>query len=144
MSLLKLKTALKTYLTSNSPSDVTEVVDFINDYVDASVTEYKTNIKNNCLNFGKWKGMTIKEVCSSEKGKDYLSWLLKQSWFSEEKNALLFDDLRTCGIIRTPEKTKQEAKEIVKEMERKKEIAEVKKPRAKKTVVSTPEVEISA
>jgi hypothetical protein len=153
MSLLKLKTALKTYLTSNSPSDVTEVVDFINDYVDASVTEYKTNIKNNCLNFGKWKGMTIKEVCSSEKGKDYLSWLLKQSWFSEEKNALLFDDLRTCGIIRTPEKTKQEAKEIVKEMERKKEIAEVKKPRAKKTAVSTPdfpspnlvkEVEISA
>ena len=168
MSLLKLKTALKNYLehktlcsSPDSPHDVSEVVDFINDYVDASVSEYKSNIKNNCINFGKWKGMTIKEVCSSEKGKDYLSWLLKQSWFSEEKNALLFDDLRTCGIIRTPQSIKQEAKEIVKEMERtpadrvetQSKITEVKKPRAKKTTVSTPvlppqnlvkEMEISA
>ena len=159
MSLLKLKTALKTYLTSpESPHDVSQVVDFINDYVDASVSEYKSNVKNNCINFGKWKGMTIKEVCSSEKGKDYLTWLLKQSWFSEEKNALLFDDLRTCGVIRS---VKQEAKEIVKEMERtsadrvetQSKTSEPKKSRAKKTVASTPdfpsqgfakEVEISA
>lgn len=146
MSLLKLKTALKTYLTSpDSPHDVSQVVDFINDYVDASVSEYKSNVKNNCVNFGKWKGMSIKEICASEKGKDYLTWLLKQSWFSEEKNALLFDDLRTCGVIRTPQSIKQEAKEVVKEMERTPEkITEPKKSRAKKTVASTPEVEISA
>ena len=152
MSLLKLKTALKTYLTSpDSPSDVLQVVDFINDYVDASISEYKSNLKNNCINFGKWKGMTIKEVCASEKGKDYLTWLLKQSWFSEEKNALLFDDLRTCGVIcslpidvKTSIATKNQKVITGKEE---------KKPRAKKTVVSTPdfpsqgfakEVEISA
>lgn len=159
MSLLKLKTALKTYLeretsrsSPNSPHDVSQVVDFINDYVDASVSEYKSNVKNNCVNFGKWKGMSIKEICASEKGKDYLTWLLKQSWFSEEKNALLFDDLRTCGVIRTPQSIKQEAKEIVSDrvdtqskMERTPEkITEPKKSRAKKTVASTPEVEISA
>jgi hypothetical protein len=150
MSLLKLKTALKTYLTSpDSPHDVSQVVDFINDYVDASVSEYKSNVKNNCINFGKWKGMSIKEICASEKGKDYLTWLLKQSWFSEEKNALLFDDLRTYGVIKS---IKQEAKEIVSDhletqskMERTPEkIAEPKKSRAKKTAASTPEVEISA
>ena len=154
MSLLKLKTALKTYLTSpDSPSDVStqSVVDFINVYIDASVSEYKSNVKNNCINFGKWKGMTIKEVCASEKGKDYLTWLLKQSWFSEEKNALLFDDLRTCGVIcslpidvKTSIATKNQKVITGKEE---------KKPRAKKTVVSTPdfpsqgfakEVEISA
>lgn len=145
MSLLKLKTALKTYLTSpDSDVSTQSVVDFINVYIDASVSEYKSNVKNNCINFGKWKGMTIKEVCASEKGKDYLTWLLKQSWFSEEKNALLFDDLRTCGVICSLPATKNQ-----------KVIAgkEEKKPRAKKTVVSTPdfpsqgfakEVEISA
>jgi hypothetical protein len=126
MSLLKLKTAIK----NEDLTTYDELNDFINDYIDASVTEYKTNVKNNCLNFGKWKGMTIKEVCGSDKGKDYLTWLLKQSWFSEEKNSLLFDDLRTCGIIRSPA---VEAKEIVKEMERKEQIkAPEKKPRAKK------------
>ena len=163
MSLLKLKTALKTYLTSpDSPSDVSQVVDFINDYVDASISEYKSNVKNNCINFGKWKGMTIKEVCASEKGKDYLTWLLKQSWFSEEKNALLFDDLRTCGVIcslpidvKTSNATKNQkviaslSDKNPKDLERKEE----KKPRAKKTVVLTSdfpsqgfakEVEISA
>jgi hypothetical protein len=129
MSLLKLKTAIKT----ENLTTYDELNDFINDYIDASVTEYKTNVKNNCLNFGKWKGMTIKEVCVSDKGKDYLVWLLKQSWFSEEKNSLLFDDLRTCGIIKSPA---VEAKEIVKEMERKEQIKEVKKPRAKKEVIS--------
>jgi hypothetical protein len=131
MSLLKLKTAIKT----ENLTTYDELNDFINDYIDASVTEYKTNVKNNCLNFGKWKGMTIKEVCVSDKGKDYLLWLLKQSWFSEEKNGLLFDDLRTCGIIRSPA---VEAKEIVKEMERKESIAKApeKKTRAKKEVIS--------
>ena len=121
MSLLKLKTAIK----NEDLTTYNELNDFINDYIDASVTEYKTNVKNNCLNFGKWKGMTIKEVCGSDKGKDYLTWLLKQSWFSEEKNSLLFDDLRTCGIIRSPA---VEAKEIVKEQIK----APEKKPRAKK------------
>ena len=152
MSLLKFKSALKTYLTSpDSDVSTQSVVDFINVYIDASVSEYKSNVKNNCINFGKWKGMTIKEVCASEKGKDYLTWLLKQSWFSEEKNALLFDDLRTCGVIcslpidvKTSIATKNQ-----------KVIAgkEEKKPRAKKTVVLTSdfpsqgfakEVEISA
>jgi len=141
MSLLKLKTALKTYLTStDSPSDVSQVVDFINDYVDASISEYKSNVKNNCINFGKWKGMTIKEVCASEKGKDYLTWLLKQSWFSEEKNALLFDDLRTCGVICSLPATKNQkviaslSDKNPKDLERKEE----KKSRAKKTAVLTP------
>ena len=81
--------------------------------------------------------MTVKEICGSDKGKDYLQWLLKQAWFVEEKNEQLFTDLRSCGVLASLRPLSKEiAKEIAKEDVPKTE--PVKKPRAKKTTASIP------
>jgi hypothetical protein len=77
-----------------------EIVKFVNEYIDEKTAEYKTNVKNRCLNFGKWKGMNVKEIIASEKGRDYLMWLLKQAWFTEEKNELIYEDLREAKILK--------------------------------------------
>ena len=143
MSLLKLKSALKVFV-EYEPKSVDEIVNFVNAYVDTSVSEYKTNIKNNCLQFGKWKGMTVKEICGSDKGKDYLQWLLKQAWFVEEKNEQLFTDLRSCGVLASLRPLSKEiAKEIAKPLlqkfvEETEKLPEPKKTRAKKTTASIP------
>lgn len=87
-------------LTPMPSKTAEEIIQFINDYIDAKTKEYKTNVESNRITFGKWKGLTVKEVCASDKGKDYLKWLLKQQWFTEDKNPNLFEDLRACKVLK--------------------------------------------
>ena len=83
--------------------DLTEIngadlMQFIQEYSDRQYEEYKKLKANRELHFGKYKGYTIKELCLTTKGKDYMIWLMSQTWFSEDKYPDLYDDIKSCGL----------------------------------------------
>ena len=45
------------------------------------------------LLFGKFKGKTVSELQRTEKGRQYISWLLRQEWFTENKFSAIYKAL---------------------------------------------------
>ena len=66
--------------------------------------QYKKNVQDGKISFGKYKGFSVKELSGLEKGLDYLGWLLKQQWFSEDKFGSLYDAIRNDTNL-LPKKT---------------------------------------
>ena len=62
-----------------------QLMGFIDEYCEVDRQLYLKNKKDNKIPFGKFKGFSIEELYQSAKGKDYMSWLGKQTWFNEEK-----------------------------------------------------------
>lgn len=75
-----------------------DVLEFIDNYIADENAKYEDNKKNGKLCFGKYKDFTIKEMVSTVKGRDYLSWLLSQSWVTPDKFGWIIDECASYGI----------------------------------------------
>ena len=71
---------------------------FIDEYMENEKKEYESNKQNGKITFGKYRGYSVKELASSEKGKDYLQWLMAQTFFTEDKFQDLHKELKILGI----------------------------------------------
>ena len=94
MSLQKLLTHLQETIDNNPKTTVDDLMDNIKEYISEQNKEYKKNVQDGKIRFGKYKGFSVKELSTLEKGLDYLGWLLKQTWFSEDKFRSLYDAIR--------------------------------------------------
>ena len=74
------------------------LMSFIDEYCEEDRKRYLKNKEDRCLSFGKHAGFKISQLCQNEKGKSYVQWLLKQSWFNADKYPELFEDIEKCGI----------------------------------------------
>jgi uncharacterized protein (DUF3820 family) len=97
MALRQLKEGLDKFC-ENDPAE--EILAYVNNFIAENQMEYTANVAKNCMTFGKWKGFTVKELSKDAKGRDYIQWLLKQAWFTEDKNQGLFDEMRLCGLLK--------------------------------------------
>lgn len=88
-----------------------DVVEWIEDYIKENKKEYRDNRDSGKLTFGKYKGYEISELAQTEKGKDYLQWLMAQSFFSEDKFTCYHNKLKELGIKKKKNKPQEEPKE---------------------------------
>ena len=94
MSLQKLLTHLQEIVDNQPKTTVDDLMDTIKEYISEQTKEYKKNVQDGKISFGKYKGFSVKELSGLEKGLDYLGWLLKQNWFSEDKFGSLYEAIR--------------------------------------------------
>jgi uncharacterized protein (DUF3820 family) len=87
-----------------------DVVEWIEDYIKENKKEYRDNRDSGKLTFGKYKGYEISELAQTEKGKDYLQWLMAQSFFSEDKFTCYHNKLKELGIKKKKEKKPEKEK----------------------------------
>ena len=81
MSLAKLLTAVTAeFEDKKDTSSASDVLAFLDKYVNTEKKEYTDNKENNALTFGKYKGHTVEDLSKNDKGRDYLQWMLAQSW----------------------------------------------------------------
>jgi hypothetical protein len=59
--------------------------------------KYQALRKDKKFTFGKYRGYTVKELGITDKGKEYLSWILGQTWFVEN-NSHLVEEIKELGI----------------------------------------------
>lgn len=101
MSLQKLLDHLQSRFSRDelplSKATGSEVFDAIVEYKKIQDEQYKKLKSEGKITFGKYKGYTVKEMCRTVKGKEYLSWLLTQSWF-QEKFTDLVEVIKKEGI----------------------------------------------
>ena len=83
----------------NDTIDATTLDSLIEEFAQIKKAEYDKLKADRKLSFGKYRGYTVKELSASEKGREYLSWLLGQTWFAE-RNSILVDEIRKLGIKR--------------------------------------------
>ena len=91
---------LKVYLAEQMMSqgiDSTQVIAMIDLFAEEEQKKYDELKKDRKLSFGKYRGYTVRELALTQKGKDYLSWLLGQGWFVE-KNKTLVEEIGELGI----------------------------------------------
>ena len=91
MALNKLISAINQDFDLES-SSASELLNFIENYAEKDREQYQKNKENKALTFGKYKGYTVKELSLTMKGKDYLGWLLGQTWCTEDKFAYIHDE----------------------------------------------------
>ena len=94
MSLSKFAIAFYERFESMPP----EYKTFIDEYMDNERKEYESNKSNGRITFGKYKGYSVKELALTEKGKDYLQWLMAQTFFTEDKFQDLHKELKELKI----------------------------------------------
>ena len=104
MSLQKLLTHLQETVDNKPKTTVDDLMDSIKEYILEQNKQYKKNVQDGKISFGKYKGFSVKELSGLEKGLDYLGWLLKQQWFSEDKFGSLYDAIRNDTHL-LPKKT---------------------------------------
>ena len=97
MSLAKLQEGLKKFTEDDKSYDV---ISYVNDFIDEQQKTYTQNKENRCISFGKFKGSSMEDMSKTTTGKSYIQWLLKQSWFTEEKFQDLYEDMRTFGLLK--------------------------------------------
>jgi len=66
------------------------VIEWIKTYAEAKSAEYNKNKDSGALTFGKYRGQSVDQVANLEKGIEYLQWVQKQSWFTEDKFISLY------------------------------------------------------
>jgi hypothetical protein len=71
---------------------------FIDEYMENEKKEYDSNKQNGKLTFGKYRGYSIKELSLTQKGKEYLEWLMSQTFFTEDKFSDLHKELKELKI----------------------------------------------
>lgn len=112
MSLQRFQEAL----LERFPTIDEEISIFVDTYIRNERKQYMADRGAGLMTFGKFKGHSIDSLAIDEKGREYLKWLLAQSFFTEEKFSALHQKLTELGIKRTPKK-KKDAKERGQETE---------------------------
>ena len=97
-ALAKLNDAIK----EKFPQLDQDIQDFIEEYIEKDKQAYFESKSDGKLSFGKYKGYSLDELASSTKGKEYLQWLMAQSFFSEDKFGHYHKKLKELGIKKKP------------------------------------------
>lgn len=100
MSIRKLIDAIDVKFPEPSEMVAAEIMAFIDNYAAENEQEYKKLRANGQLSFGKFRGYSIKELCLTPKGIDYVQWLLSCGWFTEDKYEALHADIKECGVTK--------------------------------------------
>ena len=74
-----------------------ELYQAIEDFKKDEDDKYQKLKQEGKITFGKYKGYTITEMQRTSKGKDYLRWLLQQTWFTEKFTDLV-EQIENEGI----------------------------------------------
>ena len=101
MSLQKLQDSFNDIIFET----VDELKQHISNYIKFESETYQKNKTNRALHFGKYKGYTVKELALTEKGAQYIQWLLSQDFFTEDKYQDLYEDIKAAKILK--KKTKR-------------------------------------
>ena len=89
---------LKDYLLTQADVDADNpVFAHIDAFAENEEKKYEALRKDKKLSFGRYRGYTVKELSVSEKGREYLGWLVSQTWFIQ-KNQHLVDEINELGI----------------------------------------------
>ena len=64
--------------------------EWIKAYAEKESAEYNKNRDNGLISFGRYKGQSVEAVMGLDKGLEYLQWVQKQSWFTEDKFSSLY------------------------------------------------------
>ena len=94
MALAKFGVALKEKFPELDP----EISEFMASYMEKEQKEFQELKHDGKLTFGKFKGYSLDELANTSKGKEYLQWLMAQSFFSEDKFAAYHKQLKVLGI----------------------------------------------
>ena len=78
--------------------------EWIKAYAEKESAEYANNKDKGLISFGKYKGQSVEAVMGLDKGAEYLLWVQKQSWFTEDKFSVLYPK-----IVEALKKTKSRA-----------------------------------
>ena len=81
--------------------EIPDMLDLARDFLENKENETPTS---EVMTFGKFKGLTIKEIQATKPGKDYLGWLLRQQWCTEDKFGFIYEGCREFSIDRTIKK----------------------------------------
>ena len=74
-----------------------DVYQAIEEYKAEEDEKYQKLKQEGKITFGKYKGYSVKEMTRTMKGKDYLRWLLQQTWFTEKFTDLV-EQIEAQGI----------------------------------------------
>ena len=100
MALKRLNESIDLQMKETPKMSTKALLAHIKDFTETEQKEYAKNNDNGCLNFGKFRGMTVDELVQNETGKSYCSWLVSQSWLTPDKFPKLLDDLESHGITK--------------------------------------------
>jgi len=84
MSLQKLLDHLNEKFDDISMVTGSELYQSIEEYKKEQDTKYQKLKSEGKITFGRYRGYTVKEMVRTMKGRDYLRWLLQQTWFTEK------------------------------------------------------------
>jgi len=76
--------------TSKMTKPTKVIIDWIKAYAEAKTVEYNDNKDKGLITFGRYKGQSVEAVMGLDKGTEYLQWVQKQSWFTQDKFSALF------------------------------------------------------
>ena len=79
-----------THPTEKMTKQTKIIIDWIKAYAEKESAEYADNKDKGLISFGKYKGQSVEAVMGLDKGADYLGWVQKQSWFTEDKFSVLY------------------------------------------------------
>lgn len=69
----------------------------IDDFSEEESKKYRENKEAGKLTWGKYKGYSVKELNMTEKGKDYLRWMIGQDWVKQNKPHIV-EQIKELGI----------------------------------------------
>ena len=75
-----------------------QLMEFIDTYCETERAKYQELKKNNLITWGKFKGMSVKELASTAKGKSYLEWTLRQTWVTPDRFGWFIEECQKEGI----------------------------------------------
>lgn len=85
MSLQKLQIAIDNNFSEVDRKSNKALYDFVKGYIEEKTAEYKSNRDQGLITFGKYKGSKVEELVKLAKGRDYLGWVHRQTWFTSDK-----------------------------------------------------------
>lgn len=88
---------LKAYLLEKDPDVYGRVHTMIDDFSEEESKKYRENKEAGKLTWGKYKGYSVKELNMTEKGKDYLRWMIGQDWVKQNKPHIV-EQIKELGI----------------------------------------------
>jgi len=92
------KFPLLAHCSDEDQTTASTLFEFITEYAEEDRKQWEKNKADGKLTFGKWKGFSIDELVASPKGSDYLSWLLTQSWCTEDKYGYIYEGCKRHNI----------------------------------------------
>lgn len=100
MALNRLQVFLDLKLVDSPKMSQKALMTHIKTFIADEQKDYETNVEKGALTFGKHRGFKIDDLVKNETGKSYLTWLVRQTWLTDEKFPDLIDAMAAHGIVK--------------------------------------------